>query len=133
MTRKLTTILMSAVLLVGGLITYTAAQTTPQEESITGSVKVPRGTRLSQDLADLAQVSQQEAVTAAQEALGIPDSPTEAELEVENGYLVWEVEFADREVVVDAGSGEVLLIELEEDENEDENEDESEELEDDTE
>lgn len=56
----------------------------------------------------LAKVTAQEAVKAAQQALGTTASPTQVSLGNENGYLVWEVVLAGQELKVDAGTGQVL-------------------------
>lgn len=137
MNRRLLIMLAGAVLILGGLgATIAAQQVTKQEEHIIGTIEVPLGARLT-GLADLATVTPEEAITAAQEALvaqeifEVTPMPSEVELEVENGFLVWEVEFPGWEVVVDAGSGEVLLIE-DESEDDDALEDRSERGEDDT-
>ena len=117
MSKRLSAGLSGALLLVSGPVgcsdTGAVAQAISQEANIVGTVEVPLGTRLTSDLLDLATVTEADAVAAAQQALGVADAPAEVELEVENGYLVWEVEFPGQEVVVDAG-GEVLLIENEE-------------------
>ena len=117
MNKRTLALFVSASLLFGSLVacssTGALAQTTSQDSSIVGTIEVPLGTRLMRDLLDLATVTEADAVAAAQQALGVTDAPSEVELEVENGYLVWEVEFPDQEVVVDAGSGEALLVESE--------------------
>ena len=52
----------------------------------------------------------------------------ETELETENGCVVYEVELSNRlEIVVDAGRGEILQIENEDDEDDDDEEDDDEE------
>ncbi|WP_243094686.1 PepSY domain-containing protein [Thermus thalpophilus] len=56
----------------------------------------------------LAKVTAEEAVKAAQQALGTTAAPTQVSLGNENGYLVWEVVLAGQEVKVDAGTGKVL-------------------------
>ncbi|MEZ0321413.1 MAG: PepSY domain-containing protein [Thermus sp.] len=56
----------------------------------------------------LAKVTAEEAVKAAQQALGTTAAPTRVSLGNENGYLVWEVVLAGQEVKVDAGTGKVL-------------------------
>ncbi len=57
---------------------------------------------------NLAKVTRDQAVAAAQQALGTQAAPTKVQLGVENGYLVWEVVIGDQEVKVDAGTGQVL-------------------------
>ena len=128
MKKRMLAILSGTLLLLSGLVgcssTRTIAQAADPESSIVGTIEVPLGTRLTSNLLELATVTEDDAITAAQQALGVADAPTEVELEVENGYLLWEVEFPGQEVVVDAGSGEVLLIEDEEAEDDDDGEDE---------
>lgn len=112
MNNKFVTVFVSGVLVVGGISACTAP-VAAQTSNITGSIQVQPGTS-AQDLVGMAQISREDAVAAAQQAVGATNSPTDVELEVENGFLVWEVEFPGQEVVVDAGTGEVLLIEAEE-------------------
>lgn len=82
-----------------------AQQTQMQEQAIQGSVPVAQGMA---QYADMATVSLQDAVSAAQQATGVSATPTSVELEVEDGFLVWEVELGNQEVIVDAGDGSVL-------------------------
>ncbi|GAA5335167.1 MULTISPECIES: PepSY domain-containing protein [Thermus] len=56
----------------------------------------------------LAKVTAQEAVKVALQALSTTAAPVRVSLGNENGYLVWEVVLAGREVKVDAGTGQVL-------------------------
>ena len=58
-----------------------------------------------------AQVSLLDAVTAAQEAVGLETFPGSISLDDEGGALVWEASFGDQEVTVDAATGEVLSTE----------------------
>ena len=96
---------------------------------IVGTVRAPAGMREdNQDaLASLVSISEDRAVEIALAA--IPDAQRrrvrEVELEIEQGYVVWGVETElqrgesgpDRivEVIVDAGSGQVLYVECEDD------------------
>ena len=83
-----------------------------QNTGLTGTIAVPEGeaAELAQ-YRSLATVTLEEAVAAALQATGLSDSPTKVELGNENGFLVWEVVIGDREVKVDAGSGQVLRTE----------------------
>ena len=105
MKKRLCKVLIGAFLLLGGVGVTVVAQTASQESDITGTIEVM----------SLATVTEDDTVAAAQQALGVTDAPTEVELEVENGFLVWAVELAGQEVMVDAGSGEVLLIKVADD------------------
>lgn len=131
MKRNLVPLIASTLLALGGLATFATlafAQQFTREADLVGSIEVPLGTRLAADLAELATVTEAEAVAAARAALGTSDAPTEVELEIENGFLVWEVEFAAHEVVVDAGAAagaeapRVLLVEDESDPDDDDEE-----------
>lgn len=86
----------------GGAQSGSQVQSQP---SVQGSVPVHRG---SASYADMASVSLQDAVSAAQQFVGASATPISAELEVENGFLVWSVTLGNREVYVDAGDGSVL-------------------------
>ena len=57
-----------------------------------------------------AQVSLSDAAQTAQQEIGADTYPTNVELDDEDDSLVWEAEFGDREVTVDAASGEVLNV-----------------------
>ncbi len=113
--RGLRAILLSAAFVSGVVgVEVVSAQSNPSVPStetqtetmrLTGSIPVPKGTT---SYRDMARVSLADAVAAAQQATGDSGSPTSVELGVENGYLVWTVEFMDREIVVDAGDGQVL-------------------------
>lgn len=132
MNQKLVAVIALAALVLAGVgATVVVAQNDSDDASIAGTVKLPLGSRLG-DLTDLASITRNEAIAAAQGELSATTDPSDVELEVENGFLVWEIEVAGQEVVVDAGSGEVLLIESEEaDDDDDETEDEAVEGEDD--
>ena len=120
MNKELSNILLSGVLVMGafGSAVVLAQNTTQQNATptntaqpqtqapaFTGSIQVPRGAAL---YLDMARVSLQDAVAAAQQATGVTTSPTAVELEVENGFLVWSVTIGDQEVIIDAGNGQVL-------------------------
>ena len=82
---------------------------------IRGTVPLEPGGELSDSArferySALATFALPDAVRAAQDALGSAALPTEVELDEEDDYLVWEITFAERTVVVDVGSGEVLAI-----------------------
>lgn len=65
----------------------------------------------------LAQITPQQAQQTAEAAQG--DTATEVELDIEDGSLVYEVEFNHVEVVVDAGNGQILRTEREGEEEDD--------------
>lgn len=103
------------------------ASTQEREPKIVGTVPAPPNTRPNDQrrLASVAKVSKDEAVQRALAVL--PDVEkrrvTEAELEIEQGWVVWGVEtvFKGREqgqdryaeVIIDAGNGSILLVECE--------------------
>jgi uncharacterized membrane protein YkoI len=80
-----------------------------QEPAYQGSVQVPEPE--PEDLKSLATITAEQASAAALQAN--PGKTVKAtELDNENGYLVWSVEFADgANAKVDAGDGKVLLTE----------------------
>jgi uncharacterized membrane protein YkoI len=82
---------------------------TDQEGQITGSIRVDPGT---DNLTRLAEISAAEAEQIALEAQ--PDAQIEEiELEVENGFLVYEVELGNNLlIIVDAGNGDILATEV---------------------
>ena len=115
----------------GGAQTQTQSQPQMQEQAVTGSVPVAQGMAR---YVDMATVSLQDAVSAAQQATGVSTTPTSAELEVEDGFLVWEIEIGNQEIIVDAGDGSVLQTmqaEMEDDSESAESEDEEGEYEED--
>ncbi|MGB3614472.1 MAG: PepSY domain-containing protein [Elainellaceae cyanobacterium] len=65
----------------------------------------------------LAKITPQQAQQIAEEAQGA--TARDVELEVEDGSLVYEVEFDTVEVLVDAGNGQILQTELEGEEEDD--------------
>lgn len=97
------------------------------EPKIVGSMAAPANVKEDDQAAllPLAKISRDEAITIARGAVRDGDKRrvSEAELEAEQGYVVWEVELRlgrgesgpdrDVEVVVDAGTGQVLLVECE--------------------
>lgn len=92
-----------------------------QEAEIHSSLRVPPSQSM---LARLAVVKVEEAIAAAKGAAnGIVIA---AELENENGGLVWSVEIAGdtqvMEVVIDAGNTKVLAVEVDEDDDDDDEE-----------
>lgn len=111
MKKELRNILLSGALVTGMLgsamvFAQSAAPTTPAPtQAFTGSVQVRQGVAV---YLDLAKVSLQDAIAAAQQATGVTTSPTAVELEVENGYLVWNVTLDNQEILIDAGNGQVL-------------------------
>lgn len=96
-------VFLTALIIIGAV---SAQQTNP-----TGSIKVQNE---EVGFAEMAKISLDSAVNAALKAA--PGKVVKAELENENGYLVYGVEIAkaDRQIVdvkVDAGNGKVLKIE----------------------
>ncbi len=97
------------------------------EPRIVGSLVAPPNTRRNDQraLAAVAKISRDEAIKIALGAL--PDAERrrveDVELEIEQGYVIWEVETVLRsrehnpdrfaEVVIDAGNGKILFIECE--------------------
>ena len=109
--RALVALLLCLPLLAGAA--YATAAATP----IQGTIPVQEG----DDYADLAEIGLEEAQRAA--LAEVPDARvTEAELDEEDGFLVYEVELLtdaeasarqEVEVVVDAGDGSILRVERE--------------------
>src|SRR5699024_8616237 len=90
-------------------------QTTTQkagQSAYTGSIKLSRNdTSDDAEAARLlaqAKVDMSEAVTAARSAVTTSAQPVSAELDGDNGYLVWEVVVGNQAVIVDAGNAKVL-------------------------
>lgn len=110
--RKLTTIGLAATALAAfGLSLAGKTQQGAQSPSYQGSIPVQEDRSEDQEAAlyqNLAKVTRDQAVAAAQQALGTQAAPTKVQLGVENGSLVWEVVIGDQEVKVDAGTGQVL-------------------------
>lgn len=95
-----------------GLASSRAATPTKETPASKASIR-PQGKVKSTDLPALAKVSFQQALTAALAAA--PGSVIKAELEVEDGNLMYSFEIvgADKkitEVEIDAGNGKVLAI-----------------------
>jgi len=80
------------------------SQNNQQNPSYKGTIAVQEG----QNYASLAKVSMQDAIKAAQTALGTTAAPSKVQLSNENGYLVWEVVIGGQEVKIDAGNAQVL-------------------------
>lgn len=84
-----------------------------QTPDFTGSVSVQDNEAVS-DSAEyerylkLATVSLPEAIAAAQGSLESTALPSEAELDEERGYLVWEITLGRQAILVDVGTAEVL-------------------------
>lgn len=128
--------MLGAVLALGATFPlFALAQTgaiLPQEPTH-GSIQVGKNASES-SLAKLATFGQAQAIEAA--TRHIPGKVTESELSVENQFLVWEVKsVADdgtsTELYIDAGNGEVLAMERDDEgkesnDNEDEGEEENE-------
>lgn len=104
----------SAITTTLALCTFGTMPSLAQEASnFTGSILIPDDENLS-DQAEfernvgLATVSLPDAVEAAQNSLGSTASPSEVELDDDSGYLAWEVTLGGQEVLIDAGTAEVL-------------------------
>ncbi|MGB3758746.1 MAG: PepSY domain-containing protein [Rivularia sp. (in: cyanobacteria)] len=57
----------------------------------------------------LAKITYEQAKQAGEAAIG--GKANEVELDIENGGLVYDVEIGDKEAIVDAGTGKLLYIE----------------------
>ena len=101
-----------------------SAQTTPDAEdedqsTLQGSIRVDSG-----ELEALAKIDSEEAKEMALTALRSA-TVEEVELEIENGYLVYDVEILlgtenlELELVVDAGDGTILAVEVDAEDAED--------------
>jgi uncharacterized membrane protein YkoI len=109
--------LMSAVFLTA-LITFGAVSAYETKDA--GSIEVQNGDEAG--FTDLAKISFDSAIKSA--TATVPGKVLKAELENENGYLVYCVEVvkSDRQIAdikVDAGNGKVLKIEKDQKDNED--------------
>lgn len=116
-------LLIGGIMLVGSLGTAGAfAQTAPtklqtqmQEPNFTGSIALPQDNQSEGAEAaaygSMATVALDQAVKAAQDSLGVTDAPTSAQLDNENGFLIWEVVIGNQAVKVDAGNAQVLQTE----------------------
>ncbi len=119
-TKRLTTIVVAASLAGGAaLATSTPATNGGGDypcEVRTASIKLPRGAKKG-DLVRLAKVSKTQAEAVALAAL--PGEVVRAKLDDENGYLIWQVDVRQAqgvaEVKVDAGNGQVVAIDHDED------------------
>jgi uncharacterized membrane protein YkoI len=115
-----------AVLALGGGATITAQQ--EDETPITGgTITAPAGSNQEDEATEeegksLEKLARMDRGAAEEAARGVvPGKVREVELESENGFVVYEVEIAGEdgrlhEVIVDAGNGEVLGQEIEQDE-----------------
>jgi len=97
-------VVLTALIAIGGV--------SAQQAKHTGSIQIKNDDEAG--FAGMAKISLDSAVNAALQA--VPGKVLKAELENENGYLVYGVEIAkaDRQIAdvkVDAGSGKVLKIE----------------------
>lgn len=111
--------ILTAVTFVSALAAGTAFATGAiklPDEVKTSSIKLPRGVESQAGFAQHAKVTQQEAEAAA---LAVqPGQVVKAELDDEDGYLVWQVDVKHAkgvtEIAVDAGNGKALAAEAEE-------------------
>ncbi len=104
MTAVISGVVLAALIAVGGA--------SAQQTNHTGSIQTKNDDEAG--FAGMAKISLDSAINAALQA--VPGKVLKAELENENGYLVYGVEIAkaDRQIAdvkVDAGSGKVLKIE----------------------
>lgn len=126
MRQRTKALLLSSALLVGSVgVTVAFAQTSggtatqaqgrAQQPAFTGSIPLPQDNQSEAAEAaaytKMAKVTLGQAVTAAQSSLGDSTAPSSAQLDDENGFLVWEVVIGRQAVKVDAGDGKVLLTE----------------------
>jgi uncharacterized membrane protein YkoI len=113
-TKKLLLALAAAMALLVGGAAY-AAEGGDEEDTYRGSISAPGQDESS--LQELAKTDQAAAEQAALEA--VPGTVHETELETsDNGYVVYDIEIAgedgkNHEVKVDAGNGEILHQDLE--------------------
>lgn len=111
MTAVISGVVLAALIAVGGA--------SAQQTNHTGSIQTKNDDGAG--FAGMAKISLDSAINAALQA--VPGKVLKAELENENGYLVYGVEIAkaDRQIAdvkVDAGSGKVLKIETDRKDNE---------------
>ncbi len=126
MKQRTKTLLLSSVLLVGSVGatialaqasggTTTQAQGQDQQPAFTGSIPLPQDNQSegaeAAAYASMAKVTLDQAVTAAQSSLGNTTAPSSAQLDNENGFLVWEVVIGQQAVKIDAGDAKVLQTE----------------------
>ena len=107
----------AALFLAGGFALLVAKE----EKAAPGSIR-PTGRIASADLPSLAKINLQQALTFA--LARVPGSVIKAELEVEGGSLMYSFEVVTAakrivEVEIDAGTGQVLNVEDDEDEKDD--------------
>lgn len=85
------------------------------EEVRSGSLRVPEGTESEAELAQLARITKDQAEAAA--LAMFPGEVIGASLDDENGFLVWKIAIKQTqgviEVAVDAGDGQVLAADPE--------------------
>lgn len=106
------------------LVVVTALLTSRENQGFQGSIHVPKNNKSQHH--KLAKISMERAVEIA--SASIPGTPIEAELEAEDGFLVYEIELstgahAKTEVTIDAGNGNILKQEREDEEQEDSDDD----------
>lgn len=125
MKQRTKTLLLSSVLLVGSVGATialaqasggtTQAQGQTQQPAFTGSIPLPQDNQSegaeAAAYASMAKVTLDQAVTAAQSSLGNTTAPSSAQLDNENGFLVWEVVIGQQAVKIDAGDAKVLQTE----------------------
>src|SRR5258706_10373667 len=118
MKKSLRVLLTTAVLIFAGSAPRVLAK--DEKPAPVGSIR-PKGEVKPADLPGLAKITFQQALTTA--LARVPGSVIKAELEVEDGTLMYSFEIVGTnkkisEVEIDAGNGKVLRAEAEEDEKE---------------
>ena len=97
-TKTIVTALLATVIGAGGMAAIVYAESLEEQQE-------------TKSLQSLAKITLEQAKQAAEEAVG--GTASSVELEVEDGSLVYEVEIGQTEAIVDAGNGEVLYTESE--------------------
>jgi uncharacterized membrane protein YkoI len=113
---KILTAVSLAASLAAGAAFATGTINLPDEVK-SSSIRLPRGVESQADFARHARITQQQAEAAA---LAVqPGQVVKAELDDEHGYLVWQIDVrhakGTTEIAVDAGNGNALAAENEED------------------
>lgn len=123
--RSLLLVAIAGTAFVSALATHRALAKEAQEAPVQGTVPVQKRT-LESALVNLAAISLPDAVARA--TASHPGKPLKAELENEDGFLIWSVEMVDAsgtttEVTVDAGNGAVLKTEVDRADDDDDDDD----------
>ena len=86
--------------IIGSGLILTAALAQMQASSFQGTTPYQQGMSL-EDANNLATVSEEEAILAAQTLRGLTTEPLSAEITVLDGFIVWAVDFGDQITYVD--------------------------------